>query len=886
MTKWIYYFRQNKAEGNAKMQDLLGGKGANLAEMCNLGLPIPAGFTVKSELCKYYYDNETEIPSEFLSELYDAIRQLEETTGKNFGSTKNPLLLSIRSGAKISMPGMMDTILNLGINDEVAAGMAKENNNPRFVYDSYRRFIAMYGSVVLEISSYLFEETYENFKLENNIIKDSDVTTEILQDIISEYKSIILRYTGEEFETDPKKQLEKSVLAVLKSWMCPRAVLYRNINHIDDIVGTAVNVQSMVFGNKGDSSATGVVFTRSPSDGKNEIFGEFLVNAQGEDVVAGVRTPLPILRKENSDGESMSEQMPEAFAQLLDLCNRLESHYGDMQDIEFTIEEGKLYLLQTRSGKRSAAASVKIAVDMVLEGKISKKEALLSIDAESLNQLLHTAIDYNTAPQIIANGLPASPGAATGIVVFSPYDVEEMSHHHKVILVRNDTSPEDIKGMHLAQGIITARGGMTSHAAVVARGMGKPCVCGVKGLVVDEGKQFFKTSNGVLVKQGDTVTIDGSSGKIITGDVKLVEPDFSKEFETILAWADEIKRLRVRANAETSLDAKTAIKFGADGIGLCRTEHMFFDDNKIPLVREMIIAVDAKQRDQSINALLPLQMEDFKSLFRMLNGLPVNIRLLDPPLHEFLPTDEKDKENLADSLGVTKSAIDHRLHALHEINPMLGHRGCRLGISCPEIYVMQIEAILGAIYELYDEQGVLTKLELMIPLVSDVKELLKIKSYISAKIEEMETRHNIKYDVKLGTMIELPRAAIRSGDIACHVDYFSFGTNDLTQTTYGISRDDIGSFLPDYIEQKIFDYDPFVRIDEIGVGELLSIAIDRGRKSNPKIALGVCGEHAGDPQSINFFDLIGMDYISCSPYRVPIARLAAAQSAIKNGSYL
>lgn len=882
MSKWIYHFKQNEAEGNAKMQDLLGGKGANLAEMCNLGLPIPPGFTVKSDLCGYFYAKGEAIPAEFNSELYASIKLLEETTGKSFGNSDNPLLLSVRSGAKISMPGMMDTILNLGINDEVAAGLARGTNNPRFAYDSYRRFIEMYASVVLEVSSYLFEETYENIKSDHNIVKDSEVTAEILQKIIAEYKSIILRYTGKEFETDPNKQLEQSILAVLKSWMCPRAVLYRKINNIEEAIGTAVNIQSMVFGNKGDSSATGVVFTRSPSDGGKEIFGEFLVNAQGEDVVAGIRTPLPILASKAPNGSSMQEQMPKVFGELIDLCDRLESHYGDMQDIEFTVEEGKLYLLQTRSGKRSAAAAVKIAVDMVAEGKISKEEALLRIEPDSLNQLLHTAIDYSSNPKVIATGLPASPGAATGIVVFSPYDAEEMSHHHKVILVRNDTSPEDIKGMHLSEGIITARGGMTSHAAVVARGMGKPCVCGVKGLVVDEHKKYFKTSSGVRVEQGDTITLDGSSGKIIIGDVKLVEPDFSKEFETILNWADEIKKLSVRANAETPLDAMTAIKFGADGIGLCRTEHMFFDENKIPLVREMIIAGDAEHRNQAIDALRPLQTEDFKSLFKILDGRAVNIRLLDPPLHEFLPTEEKDKENLASRLNVPKSVIDHRLHVLHEVNPMLGHRGCRLGISYPEIYIMQVEAILDSMQALYTESGMKCKLELMIPLISDVRELLKIKTYVTEKIAEREKKHNVKYDIKLGTMIELPRAAIRAADIAPHVDYFSFGTNDLTQTTYGISRDDVGSFLPDYIDQKIFDHDPFVRIDEEGVGELVKMAIERGRKTNPDISLGVCGEHAGDPESINFFHRVGLDYISCSPYRVPIARVAAAQSKIKN----
>ena len=666
--------------------------------------------------------------------------------------------------------------------------------------------------------------------------------------------------------------------------MSPRAIHYRKINNISEqeVLGTAVNIQSMVFGNKGNHSATGVVFTRSPADGERKIFGEFLINAQGEDVVAGIRTPQPILDKEEKDGTSMHELMPKAYEELLSICAKLESHYGDMQDIEFTIEEGKLYILQTRKGKRSAAAAVKIAVDMVNEGILTKEAALLRIEPESLNQLLHTGIDYSAKPEIIAQGLAASPGAATGIAVFSPYDAEELAHHHKVILVRNDTSPEDIKGMHVAKGIITARGGMTSHAAVVARGMGRPCVCGVKGLTVNEKEQYFITSSGKKIHQGEVITLDGSTGKIMVGTVNLIEPQFSPEFETILKWADSIKNLQVRANAETVIDTSMAIKFGAVGIGLCRTEHMFFDAEKIPLVREMIIAQDYEHRMKAIAKLKPLQTADFKELFSILGNMPLNIRLLDPPLHEFLPTLDQDKENLARILEVSKSVIDHRLHVLHEINPMLGHRGCRLGITYPEIYSMQVEAILEAMWQVYSEQGLRSNLELMIPLISNFKELEIIKNLISRTTNEIEKKYSHKFSIKIGTMIELPRAALTADKISPLVDYFSFGTNDLTQTTLGISRDDTGSFLGDYIEQKIFNHDPFITIDEEGVGFLVHTAIEKGKKTNNTLSFGVCGEHAGDPQSIDFFHKAGVDYISCSPFRVPIARVAAARSKIIN----
>ncbi|MDG1436400.1 MAG: pyruvate, phosphate dikinase [Rickettsiaceae bacterium] len=880
MHKLIYYFGSKNTEGDAAMKDTLGGKGANLAQMCKLGLPIPPGFTISTELCANYSEKSSDLTSEFKKELLLYIEKLEQETGKKFGSDVNPLLVSVRSGAKISMPGMMDTILNLGMNDDVAKVLASETQNPRFAYDSYRRFLEMYGSVVLGISSYLFEEAFEEYKIQNNIVKDSDITPDILLQIIAEFKEIILKQAGREFESDPHAQLEGAIKAVLDSWMCSRAIAYRKINNISDDIGTAVNVQSMVFGNKGESSATGVIFTRCPTSGKKEIFGEFLSNAQGEDVVAGIRTPSPIVKDQSTDGSSLQETMPRLFDELVSVCDKLERHFQDMQDVEFTIEDGKLYILQTRSGKRAAAAAVKIAVDMVQEGVMSKQDALMRIDPESLNQLLHTAIDYSVKPEIIATGLPASPGAATGIVVFSPYDAEELAHHHKVILVRNDTSPEDIQGMHVSSGMVTARGGMTSHAAVVARGMGTPCVCGVNGIRVNEKEKVFTTSSGHEVKQGDTITIDGSSGNIIIGDVKLVESNFSKEFMTILEWADEEKSLNVRANAETALDASVAVKFGAAGIGLCRTEHMFFDSNKIMYVRKMIVASDYEDRMRAIEGLKPLQINDFKSLFEIMNGKPVNIRLLDPPLHEFLPTETKDKEFLADSLGVHVSVIDHRLHALHELNPMLGHRGCRLGISYPEIYIMQVEAILEAMHILSVENKMDSQLELMIPLISDVEELKYIKKYIVETIASMEAKHKTKFKIKLGTMIELPRAALLAGDVAKHVEYFSFGSNDLTQTTFGISRDDVSSFLPEYLNKKIFEHDPFIQLDEAGVGELIKVAIERGLKSNPSLSLGICGEHAGNPKSIDFFQKVGMNYISCSPYRITIARVAAARSKI------
>ncbi len=883
MNKWIYYFGTKGGDGNAQMKDVLGSKGAGLAEMSNLNLPIPDGFTITTELCNYFYKNNYSLPENFNNDLVIAIKNLENSTGKVFGDHKNPLLLSVRSGSRASMPGMMDTILNLGYNDQVCDALSNITGNEIFALDSYRRFLEMYGSMVLSISNGVFKNAFEMYKVKCNIYQEKEITGGFLRIIVEEFKKIIFNHCDESF-FDPYKQLEQSIKAVLKSWVGDRAVTYRKLHNIPDDWGTAINIQSMVFGNQGSNSATGVVFSRCPAAGENKLFGEYLVNAQGEDVVSGTRTPSPIMANEHDADCSMQMVMPQIFDQLQGICKKLELHYLDVQDIEFTVQNGILYILQTRTAKRTALASIKIATDMVQEGLISKQQAIMRIDPESLTQLLHTAIDYSNSLNHISKGLPASPGAATGIVVFSPYDAEKMSHHHKVILVRHDTSPEDISGMYVSAGILTARGGMTSHAAVVARGLGKPCVCGANDVVIDEKKQIFKIGN-TIINYGDLITIDGGTGKIFLGEVPLIQPTFTKEFQTILDWADEFATLQVRANAETILDASVSLKFGASGIGLCRTEHMFFDHDKIPLVREMIIAPDIERRKHAISKLLPLQIEDFKELFKIMQGKAINIRLLDPPLHEFLPTTEDDKRNLASVMNLPLSVVEQRLHALYEVNPMLGHRGCRLGISYPEIYQMQITAILTAVRELQVEENINTILELMIPLISDVNELKILKTHIHDVITNMEDINKCKFDFTLGTMIELPRAALKAGEIAEEVDYFSFGTNDLTQTTYGISRDDVASFFPDYLEKKIFAFDPFSKLDEEGVGELIEIAIKRGLKNNPTLKLGVCGEHAGDPRSIEFFHKVGLHYVSCSPYRIPIARIAAAQATIKADGY-
>lgn len=876
MDKLLYFFSQNFVEGDEIAKSILGGKGANLAQMCKLGLPIPPGFTISTVLCKKYSENLTSFSSEIIDQVKDYIAKLEQETGKVFGGI-NPLLLSVRSGAEVSMPGMMDTILNLGINDAVVKNIANISGNTRFAYDSYRRFIEMYATVVLEVPSYYFEEILDNCKIDNGYQQDSDISSNDLEKIVQSYKAIILKYTGQELETDPMNQLLEAIKSVLKSWNSARAIAYRKIHNITNIIGTAVNIQSMVFGNKNDQSATGVIFTRNPISGEKKIFGEYLVNAQGEDVVAGIRTPHLVL---SEDANSMQKLMPKQFLELQNLADKLEVYFKDMQDIEFTIEDNALYLLQTRVGKRSAAASLKILVDMVAENLLTREEAILKIDAESLNQLLHTAIDYSAQYDVIAKGLPASPGAATGIAVFSSAEAEELSVHQKVILVRNDTSPEDIKGMHVSQGIITSRGGMTSHAAVVARGLGRPCVCGINNISIDEAKKQFTTHNQLVIKQGDLITIDGTKGEVILGRAQLITPQISGEFDTILKWCDEIRRLKVRANAETALDASVALKFGACGIGLARSEHMFFDKEKIFLIHQMIIASTDSQKQQAIAKLLPMQVKDFRELFKIMSGKPLNLRLLDPPLHEFLPSSEEEKIKLADVLHVSIAEVEARIEELREANPMLGHRGCRLGISSPEIYKMQIEAILDAAHLVRNETGGMPKLEIMIPLISDVRELLLIKSYLKEIVHSKEQKYSVKFDLKLGTMIELPRAALISDKIAEHVDYFSFGSNDLTQTTYGISRDDIGSFLPHYLSNNIFDQDPFTVLDQEGVGELIKISVERAKKVK-NITFGVCGEHAGNPASIEFFEDLGLDYISCSPYRIPIARVAAAQSYIK-----
>ncbi len=825
---YIYDFGSTSAN-----KKLLGNKGAGLAEMLNLSLNVPPGFTITTDLCKFYHQSHGQFPEGFEAELDAAIIRLETKTNKKFGSKDAvPLLLSIRSGAVDSMPGMMDTILNLGINQDVAQRLGALTGNQAFADDTLHRFNESYHKLVGVAS------------------------------------------------TDLKVQLIAAIKAVISSWMSDRAIAYRKINNISDEHGTAVNVQAMVFGNMGDTSATGVLFTRNPSSGKKALYGEFLLNAQGEDVVSGIRTPRPISKTKDQPGESLYEMMPDIYSELEKISTLLENHYADMQDIEFTIENGKLYILQTRSGKRTARAAINIAVDMVSEGKITKEEAVSRVDAESLNQMLHATISPDCATKHLAQGLPASPGAATGIIVFSPYDAEELSHHHKVILVRNDTSPEDITGMHVSCGILTARGGMTSHAAVVARGMGKPCVCGASEIKIDE-KQGLLHLGDRIIKKGEVITIDGDSGKIFAGDVPTITPEFSENFSTLMSFADEIRTMEIRANAETAIDVATAIRLGAEGIGLCRTEHMFFEPQKIALMREMIVAPNDLLRQKALDQLLPLHKADFKSIFKSINGTSINVRLIDPPLHEFLPQGEKEKNALATALNLPIDIIDSRLHALHEVNPMLGHRGCRLGITYPPIYAMQIEAIVTAAIELKNEDNIDIDLEIMMPLIANELELKNLRSLALNVISTIEEKLGTEVKYQIGTMIELPRAALQANKIAEFADYFSFGTNDLTQTTYGISRDDVASFIPQYLNQKILAHDPFTTIDQEGVGELIAIAIKRGRKIKSDLKIGVCGEHGGDPASIEFFYKLGVNYVSCSPYRVPIARLSAAQAVIK-----
>ncbi len=887
--KYVYFFGGGKAEGNAQMRDLLGGKGANLHEMTNLGIPVPPGFTISTEACVYYFQHQT-IPEGLEDQVQEALQRLQEVTGKTFGDPKNPLLVSVRSGARVSMPGMMDTILNLGLNDETVEGLARLTQDPRFAYDAYRRFIQMFGDVVMGVPREEFEEALEAKKKAYGVTQDFEVPAEGLKELVQEFKEIYARHTGQDFPSDPQEQLWMAIKAVFNSWNNPRAIEYRKLNNIPDTWGTAVNVQTMVFGNMGNDSATGVAFTRDPSTGEKGVYGEYLTNAQGEDVVAGIRTPKPL--------KELEKEMPEAYQQLMEIFDRLEKHYRDMMDLEFTIERKKVYMLQARVGKRTARAAVKIAVDMVNEGLIDQKTAVLRVQPEQVEQLLHPMIDPTFQGQPIAKGLPASPGAAHGIVIFDAEEAAVLSEQgQKVILVRHETSPDDIRGMARAQGILTSRGGMTSHAAVVARGMGKPCVVGAEEIEVDYHTQSFRVQ-GVTIQKGEVITIDGTTGKVYKGEVPLVEPQMFDEFQTLLTWADGFRKLGVRANADKPEDAKKAREFGAEGIGLARTEHMFFEGERIRIMQAMILADSPEERRKWLQQLLPFQREDFKGLFRAMDGFPVTIRTLDPPLHEFLPKEEELLEELSDLYLRLQKASDRqeisnlaeeinrreqllkRVRDLKEQNPMLGHRGCRLGITHPEITEMQARAIFEAACEVKKE-GVEVKPEIMIPLVSTVRELENQVSIVRRVAEQVFEEQGVRVEYSVGTMIELPRAALTAGEIAKVAEFFSFGTNDLTQTTFGFSRDDIGKFLPRYIEMGILPADPFQTLDQQGVGDLVRIGIERGRQTRPDLKVGICGEHGGDPASIEFCHRVGMNYVSCSPYRVPVARLAAAHAALK-----
>ncbi len=888
MTKWLQTFGGGAAEGSAELRDLLGGKGANLAEMANLGLPVPPGFTVTTELCAAYYDNEKSFPDSLAGQIDAGMKHIEAIAGAEFGAPGNPLLVSVRSGSRASMPGMMDTVLNLGLNDETAAGLAAGTGDARFAYDSYRRFIQMYGDVVLGVGHHEFEDLLDRAKDERGITLDTDMTAEDWQSLIEQYKDLVAARLDAPFPQDVGEQLWGAMRAVFDSWMNDRAVTYRRLYDIPESWGTAVNIQAMVFGNMGSDCATGVAFTRNPSSGDKRIYGEFLINAQGEDVVAGIRTPQPLAADADeaggASGPALETAMPEVYAELGDIAGRLEAHYRDMQDIEFTVQKGKLWMLQTRSGKRTAAAALKIAVDMVAEGVLDKAAAVSRIEPETLEQLLHPRLDPDAPRHVVARGLPASPGAAAGKVVFSSERAEDLAAKGEaVILVRPETSPEDIHGMHAARAILTSRGGMTSHAAVVARGMGRPCITGAIELRIDVAGGSFSIG-GVTVKAGDLITVDGSRGEVLAGEIPTIEPEMSGAFTTLMSWADEMRGLGVRANAETPADAATARKFGAEGIGLCRTEHMFFDSERIIAMREMILADDSAGRRTALAKLLPMQRQDFVELFRIMAGLPVTIRLLDPPLHEFLPHGEAEVRDVAKSAGISFEDVSARVAQLRENNPMLGHRGCRLGISHPEIYEMQVRAIFEAAIEASKaEGGQAAILEIMIPLVMGAPELRILKDLVNGVAAELAQEGNTMSDYIVGTMIELPRAALRAGDIAEIADFFSFGTNDLTQTTLGISRDDAASFMDSYVRQGLFTQDPFASLDQEGVGELIETACKRGRESRPGIKLGVCGEHGGDPASIHFFEKCGLNYVSCSPYRVPIARLAAAQARLKRG---
>lgn len=873
MKKWVYEFH----EGNADMRPLLGGKGANLAEMTNLGLPIPNGFTVTTEACTDYYTQGKQISQEIQDQIFAALAVLEQQRGKKFGDESDPLLVSVRSGARASMPGMMDTILNLGLNDVSVEGFAKKTGNPRFAYDSYRRFIQMFSDVVMEMSKSFFEGILTEIKEAKGAKYDTDLTADDLKEVIARYKAIYAEKMGTEFPQDPKVQLMEAVKAVFRSWDNPRAIVYRRMNDIPGDWGTAVNVQSMVFGNMGNTSGTGVAFTRNPSTGEKGIFGEYLINAQGEDVVAGIRTPQPITK--------LAEDLPECYQQFMDIANRLEDHYRDMQDMEFTIQEGKLFFLQTRNGKRTAQAAIKIACDLVDEGRITPEEAVLRIDAKSLDQLLHPTFDAEELKkgEKIGQALPASPGAAAGKVYFTAEDAKNAHEQdgEKVILVRLETSPEDIEGMHAAEGILTVRGGMTSHAAVVARGMGTCCVSGCGEIAIDEEAKVFSLG-GYTFHEGDEISLDGSTGFIYKGMIETKEASVSGDFGRIMAWADSFRRLRVRTNADTPKDTKNAVRLGAEGIGLCRTEHMFFEPNRIPKIRKMILSDTPEQREQALIELLPFQKSDFKAMYEALEGRPMTVRYLDPPLHEFVPTDPADIEALAKDMGMTPAQVKQKCDDLHEFNPMMGHRGCRLAVTYPEIAKMQTRAVLEAAIEVSKEKGYEIEPEIMIPLVGDKKELKFVKDVVVEEAEKVKKELNSDIVYHVGTMIEIPRAALMAGEIAEEAEFFSFGTNDLTQMTFGFSRDDAGKFLYSYYQAKIYESDPFARLDQNGVGQLIRIAAEQGRKTRPNIKMGICGEHGGDPSSIAFCHEAGLTYVSCSPFRVPIARLAAAQAALNS----
>ena len=883
-TQWVYSFGAGHNEGRAEMRDLLGGKGANLAEMANIGLPVPPGFTITTEVCTAYYKNNETYPGELDAQVRAGLALIEQAVDKKFGDRQKPLLVSVRSGARVSMPGMMDTVLNLGLNDETVEGLAAASQDERFAWDSYRRFIQMYGSVVLDVDHHRFEEIIEQVKFETSAIEDTALTAADWKRVVEGYKTAVEEATGKPFPQDPEAQLWGAISAVFGSWMNPRANTYRRLHDIPADWGTAVNVQAMVFGNMGADCATGVCFTRDPSTGEDIFYGEYLVNAQGEDVVAGIRTPQPMAKLRSKPGEvPMEVAMPKAYGELMAIRATLEKHYRDMQDIEFTVQQNKLYMLQTRNGKRTAAAALRIAVDMANEGLIDQNEAIKRVNPASLDQLLHPMLDPKAPRTLMAKGLPASPGAACGIVVFSADEAEvRAAKGEDVILVRIETSPEDIHGMYACRGILTTRGGMTSHAAVVARGMGRPCVAGAGGISVDYNAQVL-SAGGRTVQAGETITLDGATGEVFVGVVPMIEPAMSDDFTTLMVWADKVRRLKVRTNAETPLDAETARKFGAEGIGLCRTEHMFFNPERIGAVRQMIMAPDEAGRRVALARLLPFQRQDFQDLFRIMAGLPVTIRLLDPPLHEFLPHAEAELADVAKALGTDIETMRRRAAELAEANPMLGHRGCRLGISYPEIYEMQARAIFEGALAVAKETGAAPVPEIMIPLVGIRKELEITRGQIERVAEKVFAEAGQRLEYSIGTMIELPRAAITADKIAEVADFFSFGTNDLTQTVFGLSRDDAGKFLPDYVAQGILPKDPFVSLDIEGVGEMVRIAAERGRKTRPDIKLGICGEHGGDPASIAFCEEIKLDYVSCSPYRVPVARLAAAQAALGVG---